>query len=52
MTQESLDIIRLVEAIIPFEPSHEKINNLGVRSGLIQIGLYSLRSRLEAFGIK
>ena len=31
-----------------FEPSHEKTNNLSFRQCLIQTGLYSHKSRLEA----
>ena len=35
-----------------FEPVCEKTNNLGFRPGLTQTGLYSHRSRLEAWNFR
>ena len=52
-TQHSLLQINLVKWYT-FESVHQKINNVGFRSCLIQTGLYSHRNRLEAwnFGYK
>ena len=38
----------LDEILLPFEPSHEKTNNLDFQPGPTQTSMYSLISRLEA----